>query len=213
MHAYEVGKPYHPGRREWPECSEFNYRGGECELKIFFRSPTPREIEAVQAGRSEFALFHQGDQIILCYRFDAADRPGAGVPWSDAPYSFHRLADSGVPEAERALPPDPKAFLDRLAAAGKDAWKAGRLPGEEFTCDSRALLQILLIDAATGIIRCLRAVTLSPEFTRALFGAIRDQAARPWDRAAYERALKSITDHHTSEQLAGLASVRCQGGA
>jgi hypothetical protein len=191
MHAYEVGKLYHPGRTTWPETSEFNYRGGECELRLFFRSPTPSEIGAGRSGRSEFALFHQDDQIIFCYRFDAeSGRAGSGIPWSDAPYHFGRLALAGLLAKQRTIPPDP-----------------ARLGPE-----TRALLHIRLIDAATGLTQVLRVVSLSPEFTRTLFRAIRDQARRPFDLAAYDQELASIYAGYSSEQLAAAAVVRCEGG-
>ena len=53
-HRLEVGKPYHPDRKMWPQTPQFNYRGGECELVLFFDQPTPAEVRAVKEGRSEF---------------------------------------------------------------------------------------------------------------------------------------------------------------
>lgn len=184
MHSLEVGKPYIPGRSRWPEGCEYNYRGGENELRLSYGDPSPREVAAVQKGRALFGLYHEGDQVILCYRF-------GDLAWSDAPFHLARLAAAGVPAEERTPPPDPATLSP----------------------ESRAILQVVLVDAGPGIVRVLRAVTLSPEFTSALFGAIRDQASRPYDRASYEAGLDRIYRRYGSDQLAAACRVRCEGGA
>lgn len=51
---------------------------------------------------------------------------------------------------------------------------------------------MVLVDADTGLVRVLRAITLSPGFTRLLHGAIAQQLADPWDERAYDRTLASI---------------------
>jgi hypothetical protein len=112
-------------------------------------------------------------------------RFGRSIRWSDAPYSWHR-----VPAGQRTLPePLPE--------------------GEE----GRALLQIVLVDAATGIVRALRAVTLAPAFTAALHLAIREQARQPWDSNAYDRALQRLYARYpTSEAMLAQAAARTTGG-
>jgi hypothetical protein len=189
MHRFEVGKPFAPGPPR-PEGAEFNWRSPECELIVTMRGPSPDEVEAVRAGPSEFGLFHQYEQIILCYRFGAAPGRKSGVPWSDAPYHIGRLAAAGRPAAESEPPPDP---------AGLSA-------------ESRQLLHVILLDER-GIVRVLRAVTLSPEFTRALYAAIRGQASRPYDRGRYEAELDRLYQTYTSDRLAAACAVRCEGGA
>lgn len=85
-------------------------------------------------------------------------------PWSDAPFSWHM-----EPEAERLPPP---ALT---------------------TPESRILLPVTLVDAATGLIAVLRAVTWSPDFSRTVEAAIRDQIARPWPgQASYDRQLADL---------------------
>jgi len=109
---------------------------------------------------------------------------GAGG-WSDAPYSWHLL-----PEEERDLP---SADLEE---------------------EKRAMLQVVLVDAATGIVRAIRMVSLSPEFTRALHAAIREQASAPWDSGAYDRALDELYQTHPStDALVAAAAARSSGGA
>jgi hypothetical protein len=94
MHIYEVGKLY-TERTHWPELAQYNYRGGEHELVLFFNHPTPEEIHDVARGEVSFALYERGAQIVMLYRF------GQALPWSDAPYSIHL-----VPTEERVLPPE-----------------------------------------------------------------------------------------------------------
>ena len=86
-----------------------------------------------------------------------------GIDWRDAPYSWHL-----VPADQRTLP-DPE--------------------GPE----TGAPLHVILVDAGSGLVRALRAVTFSPEFTRTLHGAIRVQAESPWPgQAAYDAAVADL---------------------
>lgn len=104
--------------------------------------------------------------------------------WSDALYSWHL-----VPEPERTLP-------------------------ETDLPERRILLTVIVVDRADGRVSVLRAVTLSPEFTRALHTAIRDQSARPWPgQAEYDRQIAALYARYPdSADLARAASVRCVGG-
>lgn len=106
------------------------------------------------------------------------------MPWGDAPYSIHL-----VPEDQRILPP----------VTG---------PNE------RALLTVILIDAITGIVKGLRAVSFSPTLTQYLHEAIRKQAVRPFPpRDDYDFAITRIYNAYDSAGIANvLAAVRCQGG-
>lgn len=111
--------------------------------------------------------------------------PGSGIPWSDAPTTIHLIAES-----DRKLPPAPT------------------------TPEQRAVLQLMLVDAATGILRALRQLSLSHEMTEALYGATIAQAAQPWDQAGYERTVQAAyTEFPNSVEMATAAPVRCVGGA
>jgi hypothetical protein len=112
---------------------------------------------------------------------------GSSKPVSEAMYSWHL-----VPVGKRQIPP------------GED----------EGPSESRALLTVVLIDAATGIVRVLRAVTFSPEFTHELHDRIREQAAgAPIDVQEYARRARRIQARYpTSEALLAAASVRTEGG-
>ncbi len=110
---------------------------------------------------------------------------GDGLPWSDAPYPYHL-----VPPDQQQLPPAPA-------------------PGE-----ARALLSVVLVDAANNTARALRVLTLSPEFTRALHDAIRAQAASPRQPALYDAQLKSAYRHcPATKQMLPACRARCAGGA
>ncbi len=178
MALFEVGKLYNPNKQRWLEASQYSFRGGQHELVLFFNNPTPREVEEVRRGTAEFALHVERPLIVLCYRF------GDGVPWSDAPYSYHVL-----PEHERRLPPET----------------------DEATI--RALLLVYLVDAETGILRAMRQVSFSPEFTARLHGAIREQAIEPWDQSEYDRALAELYRRRSTSELVRALSIRCVGGS
>jgi hypothetical protein len=178
MAQFEVGKLYNPNKQRWLEASQYSFRGGQHELVLFFSNPTPQEVEAVRRGTAEFALDVELPLIVLCYRF--CD----GIPWSDAPYTYHVLS-----EHERGLPPETDGST------------------------IRALLLVFLVDAETGILLAMRQVTLSPEFTTRLHEAIREQALLPWDRAEYDRALAELYRTRSTSVLVKTASVRCVGGA
>jgi len=102
----------------------------------------------------------------------------------DTSYQWHR-----VDPADRAPPPATEETLPGL----------------------RALLTIILVDAATGLVRVLRAVTYSPEFTRAIHRAIADQAASPFDDAAHERWADGMLRYST-DQLWQRTTIHCRGG-
>lgn len=158
LHVLTVGQPYIPGRTEFPEAVQYQYRSGAHELLMWLRSPSPREVQSIRRGSCSFALYTEGDLLVFLYEFEPA------IPWSDAPFSIHLL-----PEDQRTIPP----------------------PAE--MAEPRALLQIVLVDAATGLVQVLRAVTFSPAFTAALHLAIRRQAERGWPGdAEYDRQLQAL---------------------
>lgn len=109
-------------------------------------------------------------------------RFGAALPWSDCGYNWHR-----VPEEARTLPDLPE-------------------PGE------RAMLAVIFIDANTGIVKALRALTFSHTFTKRLHQAIRDQAARPFPDD-YALQAEMLFVNYSTKQLRQRALASCTGGA
>jgi hypothetical protein len=100
MYTYKVGGQYSPNRSRWPELAQYNFRGGQHELVLFFNQPSRQEIQDVSTGKAEFALYVERSLIILLYQF------GQSIHWSDAPYNIHLVpADqrTTAPENETAL--------------------------------------------------------------------------------------------------------------
>lgn len=185
LNKYEVGRPYSDTRRRWPEGVDFNYRDGAHELRLFWRSPSAAEIQGVKTGRAEFAITPWMDTILFLFRFNGA------CDWSDQPYSWH-LTEAGVGPQEIPPPldsPDDAAF--------------------------RQILNVILVDADTGIIKALRAVTFSPEFTRVLHKAIREQAERPFPGdVEYARQIEAAYRRWSSSYaMTNSAIARCVGGS
>jgi hypothetical protein len=111
-------------------------------------------------------------------------RFGDAVDWSDAPYSSHL-----VPPEQRELPQPPA------------------------TPETRTLLQIILVDAGKNVVRVIRAVTLSPEFSRTLADTITKQAREPWIEKTYS---VDVADAYvccpTTGDMVAAAIVRSKGG-
>jgi hypothetical protein len=100
------------------------------------------------------------------------------IPWSGAPFSWHSL-----PEAERVL-------LPSLAA------------GEQ------ARLAVVLVEGTDGIVRAVRSLSLSAEFSLALRTAIGDQADRVFDQEEYQRQATGLWEHWRAGDLVHRASAR-----
>lgn len=185
MHKIEVGKLYIEGKTSWPEVVEWNWAQDMNELRMFFRDPSPQEIQSVKVGKAEFGLAIEQDILLLLYRFLPAQKGQHGLRWSDAPYTYHLL-----PEDRRGLPP------------------------QEIGSEERTLLQIVLVNASTGITLVIRAVSLSHEFTKRLYQAIREQAERPFDQVTYDRQLRWLyATYPDSKQLLQKIVVCCEGGS
>lgn len=104
-------------------------------------------------------------------------------PWSDSPYNINL-----VPADERQLPEDAD------------------------TAEQRRLLTTFLIDANTGILKVIRVVSMSPQFTRMIHAAIWKQNEQSLPDN-YDAQIQRIYAANTSSQIAGrLAIVTCRGG-
>jgi len=114
-------------------------------------------------------------------------KPGS-MPWSDAPYSWWRVKER-LPE--EAVPPF-------------------ELP----TPASRALLSVILVDTRDGIVRLIKAVTFSPEFSRLLHAAIGAQIDREEPpREEYEQAVaRYYAIYWDSDDMLPAVAARCTGG-
>lgn len=104
------------------------------------------------------------------------------IPWSDTAYTWHM-----VPADQRTLPVDVPAGLG-------------------------ALMTIILIDASTGIVKAIRAVSLGTDFTNALHKAIREQAGKPFDRERYDDQLNKLFVRYPTHMLLTRAIARYTAG-
>ena len=95
MHRLEVGKPYHPGRRRWPEGSDYNFRNGGHELRLFVGGATLPEVEAVRSGPVQFGFFAEPEGLFLITRF------GTRMSF-DCSYHWQRMAET---TGDRTMPP------------------------------------------------------------------------------------------------------------
>lgn len=94
-----------------------------------------------------------------------------GFLYGEAPYTWHRL-----PEAVRVRP-DPLIGTQRIPVT------------------------VILIDAATGIVKGWRLITMRPRVSRAFVRAVLDQAARPFDDATYRQALSRVYARYTCPEI------------
>lgn len=105
--------------------------------------------------------------------------------WSDCPYHYHL-----VPPEQRQLP------FDLLTPEG------------------RAMLQILLVDAHTGLLKVIRMCSLSPSFSCRLHAAISEQAAQTgFSVTAYDDTLTALyRKYPTASRMAAATQMKCVGG-
>jgi len=95
LHALQIGKPYDPRRRSWPEGADYNFRFGAHELRIFLAGARPREVEAIRSGPVEFGFFAEPLGLFLLTRF------GTALSF-DCSYHWQRRAEV---TGDRTLPP------------------------------------------------------------------------------------------------------------
>lgn len=108
-------------------------------------------------------------------------RFGAIIPWCDAAYTWHKL-----PAEEQIRPP-------------------------ELTGNQRMMLTIILLEATTGEILAIRAVSMSPTMSKRLNAAINRQADAPFP-ADYDEQAWGIFNRYSSQQLRDKALASCTGG-
>lgn len=111
-------------------------------------------------------------------------RFGEILPWSDSAFSWWNVSEE-----------------DR------------RIPAPQANPAERILLKIILIEAATGIVKAIRVTTLSPAFTEKLQDAIRQQATgEEFSRAEFIARSLLVYENKTPFDLAATAVVKTKGG-
>jgi hypothetical protein len=179
-----VGHLYRPDRRLWPEGADYNFRGGEHELRIFLSHASRAEVNAIRRGAVEFGLWVV-DPTLLCVVSKFHDQFGKrDVASFDCSYCWWRVDPS-----KRTSPP---------------AW-------EDTKPALRAICHIILVEAMTGIVLALRACTFSRRFTWAMHKAIAEQTTAAYDREAHERLAGRILQEFDTDQLWDRCAIRCRG--
>ncbi len=111
-------------------------------------------------------------------------RFGEILPWSDSAFSWWNVAKE-----------------DR------------RIPAPCENPAERILLKIILVEAATGIVKAIRVTTFSPAFTEKLHDAIRRQAtSEPFSRDEFVNRSLQIYQKFTPADFAANAVVKSKGG-
>jgi hypothetical protein len=111
-------------------------------------------------------------------------RFGEALPWSDSAFSWWNVAEE-----------------DR------------RIPAPQSNPAERILLKIILVEAATGIVKAIRVTTLSPVFTEKLHDAIREQATgEEFSRDEFVIRSLALYKNRTPAELAATAIVKTKGG-
>ncbi|MBA3633317.1 MAG: hypothetical protein H0W58_11010 [Acidobacteria bacterium] len=111
-------------------------------------------------------------------------RFGEVLPWSDSAFSWWNVAEE-----------------DR------------RIPAPQTNPAERILLKIILVEAATGIVKAIRVTTLSPAFTEKLHDAIGCQATNePFSRDEFVARSLAIYENQSPAELAAKAVVKTKGG-
>ena len=88
-----------------------------------------------------------------------------------------------------------------------------RIPAPQANPAERILLKIILVEAATGIVKAIRVTTLSPLFTEKLHEAIREQATgEELSRAEFVVRSLAIYQRHAPAELAAKSIVKTKGG-
>ncbi len=111
-------------------------------------------------------------------------RFGEALPWSDSAFSWWNVA-----EEDRKIPALPENSAERI------------------------LLKIILIEAANGIVKAIRVTTLSPDFTKKLHTAIREQATgEEFSRSEFVARSLAVYKNTTPAELAANAIAKTKGG-
>lgn len=111
-------------------------------------------------------------------------RFGETLPWSDSAFSWWNVAKE-----------------DR------------RIPAPQANPAERILLKIILVEAATGVVKAIRVTTFSPEFTEKLHTAIRSQAnGSEFSREEFVARGLAIYQKQTPSDLAAKSIIKTKGG-
>lgn len=181
VYALSVGELYFPGKRAWPEAVEYNYFSNKHELRFLLKNPSRYITEVISKMPVQLGLFTEDDIILLVYKF--IDYKKQLIPVKGySPFSIHL-----VPDNMRTFPETSEAM------------------------ESEELLHIHLIDADTGILRVVRNVPLSTEFSASLCSAIIEQGKVPLTEDYNDRLQELDKRYPDDESLMDHCKEKCAG--
>jgi len=94
---FAIGESYIKTRKAWTPGTEYNFKDGGHELRLFVENPTRKEIDDYQNGEIELRLCTKCGLLMLVFKF-------GNQPWCDASYNWNL-----VPAESQILPEDPDA--------------------------------------------------------------------------------------------------------
>jgi len=110
--------------------------------------------------------------------------------------------------------------LGRIDGSSPYSWQLEpvKLDDTPLAATAHALVTVVVVDRTTLIVQALRAVSWSPEFTRAMDAAIRRQAAGGVQpdgfkvRTEYTEAVLAVYERYSGPAMWMAATARCRGG-
>lgn len=178
MQTYQIGSPYVAGVVRWPERDDYAVpRLGQGHRLCRFAGKTAGDMAAaVTGGPGDVAAACVSGVLFLLYRFE--NEAMRGHPWSAAAYV-------------RGQHPAPPMGATDSAASLADA--------------ANDVLTVLVVDAATGMVRGLRRLPIPAALATGLDAAVRNQDARTFrgdylysQEVARVRAIYPSADHMLS---------------
>jgi hypothetical protein len=72
-------------------------------------------------------------------------------------------------------------------------------------------LNVLLVDAATGVLRGMRLIGLPTKFSRQLRASIDQSLQQSFDATSYDSAIAAVYNKHSTDEMVPLAQYYCKG--
>lgn len=160
---YKVGTLYNPDRTVWEQRADFNYR----------------KVEDGTSGMLELRLFYERlskDEIQVVSKGECTF--GYAYLYSGVIFFLYKFGDSSIF--------GDCSFSSHLVSEEDRAELP--LPGDE----TFGKLFIILVEATTGIIKALRLIQLSDDFSSYFYDTIGAEREREFSREQYDRDIQKV---------------------
>ncbi|BBB91182.1 MAG TPA: hypothetical protein PKA28_11500 [Methylomusa anaerophila] len=166
-----VGEPFMEGKSRLEPIVTYRFDTGGHTLAIIQEGLTEQEIELVNSGKAELALYVDLPVLFLLYRFG-----GDSCCWLETPFSWHMTEG------------DKRAYPDESTP--------------------EALLNIVLVEAATGIVKVVRRIKLNSLFTAKLHETILAQSKTSFNGQSFAKHLNTVYNEMDVEEMVHAAVAR-----